>query len=380
MADVIEQAAEPTRRSRVGLAVGLAAVLALGALVVVPQRAGDDEAGPRPAPNVTVAPSPSPSPRIPILADLDGPRRTAPTGLHVFAKRGGQLVRLDVDSGEVVPIEGVGVLTRFHVYVQPWGDGAAIVKIAQTDGYDNSPATVFLLRPGAERATRIGTAHVLLRGARQGDMVFVTEKSFEEGGTAVTYDARGRRRATRRVPPRSNVVADSPAGLVRYESATPDGQHFELHVGPRSRSFVDRYLLAATSRFLVSAELKCALRCNVMLTDLTTGDEKAYGSLGDGMASEVSIAPGDRHALLRMYIIGADDTQQGENIYHLDVASRAISDVAGAMSVGPLHRVEWTGDGRAAFLQSNQRWAYWTVDGGLELLERKAGLEVLGIA
>jgi hypothetical protein len=120
--------------------------------------------------------------------------------------------------------------------------------------------------------------------------------------------------------------------------------------------------------------------CPIYLTDLAGGTETELPLRANGLASDATVAPGAAHALIRVQIIGPDDTQLGESVYSLDTDSGHLREIPGAMEVGPLHRVEWTADGGGAFLQSNRRWAYWTPREGLQLLTPRPGLEVVGVA
>jgi hypothetical protein len=374
--DVVAQGDDAPRRSRVGLVVGIAAVVALAALFLLP-RVDRDEAAPGPTPTPSRTASSTPSPSRPVIGDLEGPRRTEPTGLKVFGTRGTQLVRLDVDTGAVARITGVGDLSKRITYVVPWGAGTAVVSQPRGEGgeeYAMPVATVFRLAPGAEHATRVDTAHGVLPGARPGDLLLVTYSV--DGGplTAVTYDARGRRGAARTAPNGAYLLADTPRSLILAMTGDHD---FDLHVGGDVRTFKGRSILTATADFLVTQEAGCQSPCPTWFSVLH-GPEQRLHLRPDEQLIEMLPSPGGP-PLVRTAIQGPDQTILGERVYQLDVGGVTLSGIIGAVDVGPLHRVAWNHDGSVAFLQSNTRWACYTQSQGLQLLEPRRDLDVVGV-
>lgn len=375
--DVIGQgddAAPP--RSRVGLLVGVAAALALAALAVLPQVDRDD-AAPAPTTSPTPPPAPPPSERRPVIGDLRGPLRSAPVGLAVFGRRGDTLLRLDVDSGRTTLITGLGELTRHRVHTVPWGTGAAVVKTPEGVGgeYDMPVGTVFRLAAGAQRAVRVGTAHNLVPGARAGDLLLVTYATDGGPHAVTTYDARGLRRATRRVPNAANVAGEVQAGLI---TIVGDNDGAEVRVGRRVHSFPARSVHTVADGVAVTQQTGCGPPCPTWLTDLHDGTERRIHLAADEQLVEISATAG-ASPLVRVAVVDADQTVVGERVYQLDAAGGGLQAITGAYDVGPLHRATWNHDGSVAFIQSNSEWACYTQAGGLELLQRRGELDVVGV-
>jgi hypothetical protein len=389
MADVLEHGRElpPRRRLPVALVAALAAALLAGGAVVLVPRALRDEA----APTTATSPPPSPTPLItfepvpePILVPspgpVTGPPANHPIGLQLFVVRGAALMRLDVDSGRLTAITGVGDVRGRSPHVRPWGRGTAL--FLQPPGVDPEgpaqPSAVYLIAKRSSRARQVGTAHTTIPGARTGDVVFLTYPVYDEAMTAVTYDSLGVRRATQRVPRGTWVDSWTAQGPVLR---TDDAGGTRLRHPARTTTFVGRVFLGVTPTHALTTRDSCEMEppCDLEVVDLVSGSATTLG-LPDGYSAysnDSAFSQEGDEALVYTHLSAGDPVG---DLVHLDLRAGAMQPVPGASAIGAVSHLSWTGDGNGAFFESGGEWVYWSPGGGIELLRRTAGVTVVGVA
>jgi hypothetical protein len=301
------------------------------------------------------------------LPPLAGPALTAPTGLRIVVGESAPPVILDVDSGSVLPVAGLGLGSETSLWspranlLSPAPGGALAAVWHNACQHCRAYSVLYLIGPGgaARRLATVGGAAgpvpVVARG-----VAAVWTLGGPRGGPCTLALVPGRGRGVR--APCGDVQAQTQAGVWIATAGR------ELIVDPRTGAIVASIAVPRTNPASVSTTAIYPLRASLALEssgpiggqdggpydrlrviDLKGGPGRAvaWPSYFGGL---ITVAP-EPDGPLAAIVFGSPaypGPAQAEDIWVLDTATGAFTHVPGYPAQVDIKAsdVAWTGDGR----------------------------------
>ena len=307
-------------RARLVSGIGVAVLVALGALATGSFQRREEPGARVLSPSMTSLPSTTPAPRE--FRALAGVPLTQGTHLRLLVASDPRPFVFDLDRANVQPVAGLTTDGERVVSVLPVGEHAVIVSQRVCTSCRPPAGEVYGLWRRSTTAVRLGTAQEIV-AARDGRAVWLLSHRTVNACTLREVGLDGRLRRTRPVSCASKLLGELPAAE----------------------------MLAANGQLLLTAAEPLA---PLTLTNLRSGNSwrLSWPSRLRGGTHIASVHPDGRHIAVGFYGLAAPG-EEGYDLWLLDTASRRwrhLPDLPAADIAAKAVDMAWTGDGRLVLL------------------------------